>query len=86
MLTFILMAIVVGAVIGVVARLIVPGRQNMSIALTIGIGIVGAVVGGLIGGAANLSTIVTLIVEVAIAAVLVWLVAGRSHSTSRNVL
>ncbi|MDQ1714921.1 MAG: hypothetical protein QOC60_866 [Frankiaceae bacterium] len=83
MLTFILMAIVVGAIIGVLARLIVPGRQNMGAALTVGIGIVGAVVGGIIGGAANLSTVVTLIVEVAVAAVLVWLIAGRSHSSSR---
>ena len=84
MLTFILMAIVVGAIIGIVARLIVPGRQNMSAALTVGVGIVGAVVGAFIGRAAHLSTVVTLIVEVAIAAVLVWLVAGRSRST-RNV-
>ncbi|MDQ1725691.1 MAG: hypothetical protein QOG52_2719 [Frankiaceae bacterium] len=83
MLTFILTAIVVGAIIGVLARLVVPGRQNMGAALTVGIGIVGAVVGAIIGGAANFSLIVTLIVEVAVAAVLVWLIAGRSHSSSR---
>jgi uncharacterized membrane protein YeaQ/YmgE (transglycosylase-associated protein family) len=83
MLTVILMAIVAGAIIGALARLIVPGRQNMSIALTIGLGIVGALVGGFIGRAAHLSNVVTLIVEIAVAAVLVWLVAGRSRTTSR---
>ena len=86
MIKFILMAIVVGAIIGIVARLVVPGRQNMSAALTVGVGIVGAVVGGIIGGAAHLGVTVTLIVEVAIAALLVWMIAGRSHSTRRSVL
>ena len=86
MIKFIIMAIVVGAIIGIVARLLVPGRQSMSAALTVGIGIVGAVVGALIGGAAHLGVTVTLIVEVAVAAVLVWMIAGRSHSTRRSVL
>jgi len=81
MLYVILVAIVVGAIIGAVARLVVPGRQNIGVALSLGI--VGAIVGGIIGHAANLNNIVTLIVEVAVAAVLVWLVAGRSRSTRR---
>ncbi|MDQ1680947.1 MAG: hypothetical protein QOI42_1806 [Frankiaceae bacterium] len=83
MLTVILLAIVVGAIIGALARLIVPGRQHMGIALTIGLGIIGAVVGGFIGRSAHLSNVVTLIVEIAVAAVLVWLVAGRSRTSSR---
>src|SRR5215207_9924409 len=40
--------IVAGLVVGALARLLLPGRQNMSIALTIVLGIVGAVVGGFI--------------------------------------
>ncbi len=83
MLYVILMAIVVGAIIGALARLIVPGRQNMSNALTVGLGIIGAIVGGIIGRAAHLHNLVTLIIEVAVAAALVWLVAGRSRSTTR---
>lgn len=40
--------IVAGLIVGALARLIVPGKQNMSIALTIVLGIVGALVGGFI--------------------------------------
>ena len=35
-----------GLIVGVIARLLVPGRQSMSLFLTMVLGIVGAVVGG----------------------------------------
>jgi uncharacterized membrane protein YeaQ/YmgE (transglycosylase-associated protein family) len=35
-----------GLIVGLIARLLVPGRQNMSLFLTMALGIVGAVVGG----------------------------------------
>ncbi len=35
-----------GLIVGLVARFLVPGRQNMSLLLTMALGIVGAVVGG----------------------------------------
>jgi uncharacterized membrane protein YeaQ/YmgE (transglycosylase-associated protein family) len=38
--------VIAGAIIGALARLVVPGRQSMSIAITIGLGIVAAVIGG----------------------------------------
>jgi uncharacterized membrane protein YeaQ/YmgE (transglycosylase-associated protein family) len=41
-------AIVVGAIVGSLARLILPGRQNMSVAATIMVGFIAALVGGLI--------------------------------------
>jgi uncharacterized membrane protein YeaQ/YmgE (transglycosylase-associated protein family) len=37
---------VCGLVVGLIARLLVPGRQNMGLLLTMVLGIVGAVVGG----------------------------------------
>jgi uncharacterized membrane protein YeaQ/YmgE (transglycosylase-associated protein family) len=37
-----------GLVVGVVARLIVPGRQRMSIGVTILLGIVGSIIGGVV--------------------------------------
>jgi uncharacterized membrane protein YeaQ/YmgE (transglycosylase-associated protein family) len=40
--------IVWGLIIGAVARLIKPGRQNLSILATLGLGLVGSVIGGLI--------------------------------------
>ncbi len=35
-----------GLVVGAVARLIKPGRQNLSILATLGLGLVGSVIGG----------------------------------------
>ena len=37
-----------GLIVGLVARLLVPGRHSMSLLLTMVLGIVGAVVGGLL--------------------------------------
>lgn len=37
-----------GLIVGLVARFLVPGRQSMSLLLTMGLGIVGALVGGFI--------------------------------------
>ncbi|WP_250214126.1 GlsB/YeaQ/YmgE family stress response membrane protein [Acrocarpospora catenulata] len=48
MIGSIISAIVIGAVIGLLARLILPGRQNISLGLTVIIGIVAALLGTLI--------------------------------------
>ena len=37
-----------GLVIGAVARLLKPGKQNLSILATLGLGVVGSVIGGLL--------------------------------------
>jgi uncharacterized membrane protein YeaQ/YmgE (transglycosylase-associated protein family) len=44
----IIAAIITGAIIGALGRLILPGKQNISLLMTIGIGIVASVVGTLI--------------------------------------
>ncbi len=49
MLGLIITLIIVGLIAGAVARLLVPGRQNLSIPATILIGIIGSFVGGFIG-------------------------------------
>jgi uncharacterized membrane protein YeaQ/YmgE (transglycosylase-associated protein family) len=49
MLGLILTILVVGLIAGALARLLVPGRQEMSIAMTIVLGVVGSFVGGLLG-------------------------------------
>lgn len=46
MLGLIISIIVVGLIAGAVARLVVPGRQNLSIPMTILLGIIGSFVGG----------------------------------------
>jgi uncharacterized membrane protein YeaQ/YmgE (transglycosylase-associated protein family) len=42
--------IVWGLIIGAIARLLKPGKQNLSILATMGLGMVGSVIGGLIAG------------------------------------
>lgn len=49
MIGLIISIIVVGLIAGAVARLVVPGRQNLSIPMTILLGIVGSFVGGFLG-------------------------------------
>ena len=49
MLTFIITLIIIGLIAGALARLVVPGRQSMSILATIVLGIVGSFVGGFLG-------------------------------------
>jgi uncharacterized membrane protein YeaQ/YmgE (transglycosylase-associated protein family) len=46
----IITAIVIGAILGVVGRAIAPGKQDIPIWLTVGVGIVAALVGTLIVG------------------------------------
>ncbi|MFF3440896.1 GlsB/YeaQ/YmgE family stress response membrane protein [Streptosporangium sp. NPDC002721] len=55
MIVSIVSAIIIGAIIGALARLILPGRQNLSIGLTLIVGIVAALIGSLIAGALGLT-------------------------------
>jgi uncharacterized membrane protein YeaQ/YmgE (transglycosylase-associated protein family) len=48
--------ILVGAVIGILARLLKPGRQRLSMLMTVVLGVVGAIIGGLVGGLLNDNT------------------------------
>jgi uncharacterized membrane protein YeaQ/YmgE (transglycosylase-associated protein family) len=78
--TGIISAIIVGLIIGALGRLVVPGKQSIPIWLTIVIGIVAAFIGTFIAAAMGLSTagfsIWELIVQVVVAALGVFLVAG----------
>ncbi len=84
----ILGAIVIGAVIGVLGRLVVPGKQDIPIWLTILVGIGAALLGSLIVG--NLRDTngidwVELLVQVALAAVGVAAVSAmRTSGRSRR--
>ena len=49
MLGLVLSILVIGLIAGAVARLVVPGQQDMSIMMTIGVGILGSFMGGLLG-------------------------------------
>lgn len=76
MLATILWFILVGAVVGVVARLVVPGRNPIGVALTVLVGIVGAILGGVVADALGLGTLVALLFAVVIAALGVAALTG----------
>ena len=80
--TSIIVAIIVGAIIGALGRLVVPGRQPIPIWLTIVVGIVAAFVGTFLARAFGIPTATSgidwleLIVQVIVAAIGVAIVAG----------
>jgi uncharacterized membrane protein YeaQ/YmgE (transglycosylase-associated protein family) len=90
MLGFIIGLIVVGLVAGALARLIVPGRQHMSIGMTIVLGIIGSFVGGFLGfvlfhkdtseGFLQPAGIIGSVIG-AVIALLVWMRVGENRST-----
>ena len=75
--------IVVGLIIGALARLIKPGKQNISIVMTMVLGVVGALIGGFLasllgtGGIFELN-ILGFILAVVAAVILVGLYAGTA--------
>lgn len=68
---FVLITVISGLIIGALGRLAIPGRDPMSIVMTILIGIGGSLIGGLVGRA--LFGDGGLLLSVAGAALLVWL-------------
>lgn len=84
MISTILWAIVVGAVLGILARLLLPGRQNISMLLTILVGMAAAFVGGVIAdwiGVGNTAGIdwIKHGIQLALALVGVGLLSGASR-------
>jgi uncharacterized membrane protein YeaQ/YmgE (transglycosylase-associated protein family) len=81
-ITGIITAIVVGAIIGALGRLVVPGRQPIPIWLTIVIGIVAAFIGTFIARAIGIPTATSgidwleLVVQIVVAAIGVILVSN----------
>ncbi len=49
MIGLIVSILVIGLLAGALARLLVPGKQNLSVPMTIVLGVVGSFVGGLLG-------------------------------------
>jgi uncharacterized membrane protein YeaQ/YmgE (transglycosylase-associated protein family) len=79
--TGIITAIVVGLIIGALGRLVVPGKQDIPIWLTMLIGVVAAIIGTFIAaalGVANTRGIdwIELIIQVVLAAIGVAIIAG----------
>ncbi len=71
--------IVFGLFVGAVARLLVPGRQHLSMLATLGLGVAGSVIGGVIANALGTGDIFELnvlgsLVAIASAVVLIVVV------------
>jgi uncharacterized membrane protein YeaQ/YmgE (transglycosylase-associated protein family) len=87
--TSIIVAIIVGAIIGALGRLVVPGRQPIPIWLTIVVGIVAAFVGTFIARAVGIPTVTNgidwleLLVQVVVAAIFV-VIASNLYVRSRG--
>lgn len=89
MIGTILWAIIGGAIIGILARLILPGRQNISVILTVIVGIAAALIGGFIAdwlGFGNTPGIDWWrhIIQIVLAIIFVWLVAKWQSSRGRG--
>lgn len=80
--------LVFGLVVGALARLIKPGKQNLSIVMTLLLGIVGSVIGGLIANALGTGDIMELnvlgaIVAIVAAVLLIGVAEGLSGGKKR---
>ncbi|MGQ0847125.1 MAG: GlsB/YeaQ/YmgE family stress response membrane protein [Sporichthyaceae bacterium] len=62
--------IVFGLVVGLLARLLKPGRQRLSLLATLGLGLVGSVIGGVVANAFGTGSIWELNILGAVVAVL----------------
>jgi len=79
--------IVFGLVVGVVARLLVPGRQRLGIGMTLLLGLVGSIIGGIVANALGTGDIWELNIIgsiVAIAAAVVLIVIGEQANAFRS--
>ena len=77
----IITAIIIGLIIGAIGRLVVPGKQNIPIWLTILIGIVAAIIGTFIASALGVNDTkgidwIELLIQVVLAAAGVFAVAA----------
>jgi uncharacterized membrane protein YeaQ/YmgE (transglycosylase-associated protein family) len=85
--TGIITAIIIGAIIGALGRLVVPGRQAIPVWLTVVVGIGAALLGTVIANALGVKDTsgvdwVELFIQIALAAIGVALVAGLTGRRS----
>jgi uncharacterized membrane protein YeaQ/YmgE (transglycosylase-associated protein family) len=68
-----------GLVIGALGRLVLPGRQNISLLATALIGIAASLLGGLLANAFDAGWIIQFLVAVALAAIGITVFAETEH-------
>ncbi len=91
-ITGIISAILIGVVVGVLGRLVVPGKQRIGMLLTILVGIVAALLGTALARAMGIPTATNgvdwleLLVQVVVAALGVALIAGLTARRRSGIL
>ncbi|GAA0989383.1 MULTISPECIES: GlsB/YeaQ/YmgE family stress response membrane protein [Nocardiopsidaceae] len=83
-ITGIISAIIVGLIIGALGRLVVPGKQHLPIWLTLLLGIVAAFLGGWIGAMIWDQFLFILVIQVLVAAGIVYLADGMYSKNARG--
>ena len=77
--------VIAGLVIGILARAIMPGRQEMSLVATIVLGVIAAIIGGLLWNAIFPGNDgVAWIGSIIVAIVLLWLYSRFAPNLSRR--
>ena len=72
---------IVGLVIGGLARLLMPGQQNVGILATVGLGWLGSVIGGFVGyRLLDTGRLLTIVLEIAVAAGLIAIYSQRQRT------
>ena len=82
--------LVFGLVVGAVARLIKPGKQNLSLLATLGLGVVGSLIGGVVAtllgsGSFTELNIIGAIVAIVAAVLLVGVFEGSAGRKGSKV-
>ena len=85
----IISALIIGIIIGALGRLVVPGRQNMPVWLTIVVGVIAALIGSAIAGGLGVRDTsgvdwTELLIQVLLAAVGVLLLSGTYGRRNLN--
>jgi uncharacterized membrane protein YeaQ/YmgE (transglycosylase-associated protein family) len=86
--------LVFGLVVGLLARLLVPGRQNMGLLMTLLLGVVGSIIGGVVANALGTGDVwelnfVGAIVAIVSAVVLIVIgerLSDRNRTASRSAV
>ncbi|WP_304453186.1 GlsB/YeaQ/YmgE family stress response membrane protein [Nocardiopsis sp. YSL2] len=83
-ITGIISALIVGLIVGALGRLVIPGKQHLPIWLTLLLGIVAAVLGGWIAGMIWATFWFVLLVQVLVAAGIIYLADGMYAKNARG--
>jgi uncharacterized membrane protein YeaQ/YmgE (transglycosylase-associated protein family) len=77
-------AIIVGAIVGGLGRLVIRGKQDISLLMTLVIGILAALIGTFIAVSLGVGTWIELFIQVGLAAIGVTLYTGGGRSRGRS--